>query len=107
VKKFVLVGGMPRSGTTLLETVIGSNSKIAMPPGDFPFAELFDKRKTVEEIFATRTKKQVWERWEVKDFSSLFDKSYGEAFYQSMVNYAAGIEKEIPAAKSPYTEFFL
>ena len=38
-RRFVLIGGMPRSGTTLVKTVVGSHSRIAIPPGDFPYAE--------------------------------------------------------------------
>jgi len=103
---FLLVGGMPRSGTTLIETVLGSHSDIAIPPGDFPFAEQHAKGLGVERIFSILSKKSTWEKWEVKDFSHLTDRDHAYAFRQSMVDYASGLNKCIPGAKAPFTEFF-
>lgn len=105
MEKFILVGGLPRSGTTLLETILGSHSKISMPPGDYPFAEQYAKGLSVESIFTTLSKKGTWDHWCFKDFSSLQDKDHGEAFRESMILYANGINKDIPAAKAPYSEF--
>lgn len=106
MQKFILIGGLPRSGTTLLETILGSHSKIAMPPGDFHFAEQYTKGLSVNEIFQNLSKEGTWNHWHVKDFSFLYDKSHAVAFRESMRVYAEGIEKDIPAAKAPYSEFF-
>ena len=106
MNKFILVGGMPRSGTTLLETVVGSNSRIAMPPGDYPFAEQYARNLSVEKIFSILSTKATWDLWAEKDFTSLYNKSHGEAFRESMLRYAASMGKDIPSAKSPFTEFF-
>jgi hypothetical protein len=106
-KRFVLIGGMPRSGTTLIETVIGSHSRIAIPPGDFPFAERASTGLGVDEIFSIFRKKQTWELWRVQDFSSVFDLSHGDAFRATLIQYAEGISKDIPGAKAPFSEFYI
>jgi hypothetical protein len=106
MEKFILICGLPRSGTTLMETVLGSHSQISLPPGDYPFAEQYIKGFSVEKIFSTLSTKGPWGKWCVKDFSDLFDKSHAEAFRDSMIRYAAGIGKKIPAAKAPCSEFF-
>jgi len=97
---------MPRSGTTLLETVIGSHSSIAVPPGDFPFAEQFARGLSVERIFTVLQKKATWQLWLEKDFSDLMDKPHRTVFVESMRRYAQTIGKDIPAVKAPYSEFF-
>lgn len=106
MKKFILVGGMPRSGTTLIETILGSHSKISIPPGDFPFARLYIQGLSVEKIFAAMSKRGPWNQWHLKDFSSLFGMEHAQAFRESMIRYAESIHKDIPAAKAPYTEFY-
>ena len=58
-RRFVLIGGMPRSGTTLVKTIVGSHSRIAIPPGDFPYAERAVTGLSVEEIFAIFGKKTM------------------------------------------------
>lgn len=106
-KCFVLIGGMPRSGTTLIETVIGSHSRIAIPPGDFPFAELADKGLGVKSIFSILSKKATWDLWHVKDTAAVIGMHHGDAFRATLNNYAEGIGKDIPGAKAPFSEFFI
>lgn len=104
--KFVLIGGMPRSGTTLIETIIGSHSRISIPPGDYPFAEQYARGLSVRRIFDILQSKRTWELWEHQDFDALLDKSHGHAFRQSLIDYSASIGKDIPGSKAPYSEFF-
>ena len=106
-KRFVLVGGMPRSGTTLIETVIGSHSRIAIPPGDFPFAERATTGLSVQKIFSIFKKKQTWDLWRVQDFSSVLDLNHGAAFRATLIQYAEGVGKDIPGAKAPFSEFYI
>ena len=106
MEKFLLICGLPRSGTTLMETVLGSHSQISLPPGDYPFVEQYIKGFSVEKIFITLSKRGPWRKWCVKDFSDLVDKSHAEAFRNSMIRYATAIDKKIPAAKAPNSEFF-
>jgi hypothetical protein len=106
-ERFVLIGGMPRSGTTLVETVIGSHSRIAMPPGDFPFAAQANAGWRVKRILSVLSEKPTWEHWKVRDFSTIFDFDYGAAFRQALLLYAQGVGKELPGAKAPYSEFYL
>ncbi len=106
-QRYVLIGGMPRSGTTLVETVVGSHSKIAMPPGDFPFAAQANAGWSVRRILSLLREKPTWEHWKVQDFSSILDLDYGTAFRQALVLYAQGAGKEFPGAKAPYSEFYL
>ena len=98
---------MPRSGTTLVETVIGSHSRISIPPGDFPFAEQAARGLTVRQIFSILRKKQTWERWSSKDFSSVLELDYGAAFRAALVLYAESMGRDIAGAKAPYSEFYL
>lgn len=98
---------MPRSGTTLIETVIGSHSRIAIPPGDFPFAERAATGLSVDKIFSIFKKKQTWELWRVKDFSSVLDLDHGSAFRTTLIQYAEGVGKDIPGAKAPFSEFYI
>jgi hypothetical protein len=98
---------MPRSGTTLIETVIGSHSRIAIPPGDFPFAESAAKGLEIKDIFSMLSKKQTWKLWHVQDFSSVANMSYGEAFRTTLIQYAEGVGKDMPGAKAPFSEFFI
>jgi len=104
--KFVLIGGMPRSGTTLIETVIGSHSEIAIPPGDFPFAEQCARGMSVSKIFTVLSSRETWKLWQVEKFESLFDKSHDQAFRQSLIDYCMTLGKRIPGAKAPFNEFF-
>jgi hypothetical protein len=80
MKKFVVIGGMYRSGTTLTETIIGSHSKISIPPGDFPFIQGYTEGKSIIKIFEPLIKKKLWKRWQVSDFSDFYSLSHKEAF---------------------------
>lgn len=106
-RRFVLIGGMPRSGTTLAETIVGSHSRIAIPPGDFPFAERAVTGLSVEEIFDIFRKKETWKLWASEDLSSTFDLDYGEAYRSTLIRYADKLGKDIPGAKAPFSEFYL
>lgn len=106
-RTFVLIGGLPRSGTTLIETIVGSHSRIAIPPGDFPFAERAVTGLSVDTIFSIFKKKQTWDLWRVKDFSSVLDLDHGGAFRATLIQYAEGVGKDIPGAKAPFSEFYI
>jgi hypothetical protein len=97
---------MPRSGTTLVETIVGSHSRISIPPGDFPFAEQYARGLSVEKIFEILSTKETWDLWQVKDFESLIHKNHDYAFRQSLLDYARGMNKDIPGSKAPLNEFF-
>ncbi len=104
--KYILVGGLPRSGTTLIETIIGSHSRISLPPGDYPMAEKYTQGKSVEQFFQFQSALSTWRRYEFKDFSSVYNLPYAQAFIESVGLYARELDKDIPAAKSPGNEFF-
>ena len=106
IKKLVLIGGMPRSGTTLAETIIGSHSKISIPPGDFPFVQEYALGLSVKEILERLGERGTWKLWHEKDFADLFGQEHGKAFREILVRYAKSIQKEIPGAKAPYFEFY-
>ena len=106
-RRFLLIGGMPRSGTTLVQTIIGSHSRIAIPPGDFPYAERAVTGLSVEKIFAIFRKKETWKLWAVQDFSSTFSLDHGAAYRSTLIRYADALGKDIPGAKAPFSEFYL
>ena len=101
MSKFILIGGIPRSGTNLTRRIIGSHSKIAIPPTEFQFLKRFSQGKSVSEILANEKLGQ----WNV-DFSDLHDRKHREVFIDALVRYAESIGKEIPGEKSPLNEFF-
>ena len=106
-RRFLLIGGMPRSGTTLVKTIVGSHSRISIPPGDFPYAERAVTGLGVEKIFTIFRKKETWKLWAVQDFSSIFNLEHGAAFRSTLIRYADALGKDIPGAKAPFSEFYL
>lgn len=40
-RRFVLIAGMPRSGTNLVRRIVGSHSEIAIPSAEFVFLEKY------------------------------------------------------------------
>lgn len=100
MQKFILIGGMERSGTNLLRRIVGSNSRIAIPPSEFKFFARYKMGATVEQIFADKRLKR-W-RVDLRPFSSL---PHPEAFRQALTHYADACGKEIPGEKTPLNEF--
>jgi hypothetical protein len=100
VRKFVVIGGIERSGTNLVRRIVGSNSGIAIPPTEFGFFAKYETGATVEQIFANEKLK----RWEIdlRPFSSL---PHPEAFREALAHYADARGKEIPGEKTPQNEF--
>ena len=101
MQKFVIIGGTGRSGTNLARRIIGSNSKIAIPPGEFSFFANYSMGKTVKEILANERLKN----WKV-DYSDLYDCKPQEVFVQILKRYAFNVGKEIPGEKTPFNEFY-
>ena len=99
--KFVLIGGTPRSGTNLARRIIGSHSKIAVPPSEFNFFNQHRSGKSVRAILSAEPVK----RWGV-DLSDLYSRPHREAFIAALVRYAESLGKEIPGEKTPYNEFY-
>ena len=106
-RRFMLIGGLPRSGTTLIQTVVGSHSRIAIPPGDFPFAQQTARGLSVTQIFSIHSKKQTWELWHLDDVSFVLDLDHGAAFEAVLYRFAEEQDKDIPGAKAPHSEFFI
>ena len=101
MSKFVLIGGVPRSGTNLTRRIIGSHSKIAIPPAEFQFFGQYANGKSVTEILANKRLK----RWNV-DLSDLRSQEHREAFIGALVRYTENAGKEIPGEKTPGNEFY-
>jgi hypothetical protein len=99
--KFIIIGGMPRSGTNLARRIIGSHSKIAIPPSEFRFLDQAAEGRSVSEILAN----ERLERWDV-DLSDLRSQGHREAFVGSLMRYAQHAGKEIPGEKTPLNEFY-
>jgi len=99
--KFILIGGMPRSGTNLTRRIIGSHSRIAIPPAEFRFFNQYAKGKGVAEILAN----ERLERWGV-ELSDLCSRGHREAFIEALLRYAEHVGKEIAGEKTPRNEFY-
>lgn len=101
MEKFVIIGGMPRSGTNLARRIIGSHSQIALPATEFNFFEKYIRAKGVKAILED-TRVQKWGL----DLSDLHSSKPSEAYIQALLRYAEKCEKSIPGEKTPGNEFF-
>lgn len=106
MNKFVLIGGLPRSGTTLVETIIGSHSQISIPPGDFPFVDFYVRGKSVKQIFEDIANRKVTKLWHAQNFSDFYSYAHNLAFINFLEHYAKSINKKIAGTKAPYSEFY-
>lgn len=102
MSRLVLIGGMPRSGTTLAQRIIGSHSKIAIPVGEFKFFHGYASGKSVKEILTTNRWVRLWG----VDLSDLYSREHQDAFINTLVRYTESVGKEIPGEKSPRNEFY-
>jgi hypothetical protein len=99
-KRFVLIGGVSRSGTSLVRRVIGSHSRIAITPREFKFFSQLEDGASVAQILARESLKE----WNT-DFSGLHSLEPREAFVTALLRYAEETGKEIPGDKTPHYEF--
>jgi hypothetical protein len=101
LRKFVVIGGVARSGTNLARRIIGSHSKIAIPPAEFEFFAQYVDGKSVEEILSHRR----FRKWEMA-FSDFLSCEHRDVYIQALVRYARNAGKEIPGEKTPFNEFY-
>lgn len=102
MNKFIVIGGMARSGTNLTRRIIGSHSQVAIPPAEFQFVKRHHQGKSVQQILTNERLAQ----WEL-DLSDLYALEPGEAYVKTLQRYADKLGKKIPGEKSPYNEFYL
>ena len=102
MKKFIVIGGMPRSGTNLARKLIGSHSMIAIPPAEFQFFKNHNLGKSVQQILSNKRLAD----WQV-DFSDLYETAPQNVYIDVLQRYAKNIGKSIPGEKSPHNEFYL
>lgn len=101
MNQFVVIGGVPRSGTNLARRIIGSHSRIAIPPAEFQFFAKHKRGKSIEEICAN---KRLIE-WGV-NLSDLYALHPRDAYIMALQRYTKRIGKEIPGEKTPSNEFY-
>ena len=101
MKKFVVIGGAPRSGTNLVRRIIGSHSRIAIPPGEFQFFTRLSRGRTVEQVL----ERERLKKWDI-DFTPYVERDPGEVFVRVLETYTQQAGKEIPGEKTPFNEFF-
>ncbi len=101
MRKIVLVSGLGRSGTNLTRRIIGSHSKIAIPPAEFKFFSEHARGKSVRDILSN----ERLEQWNV-DFSDLYSCEPRDVYVKSLTRYAESIGKEILGEKTPLNEFY-
>jgi hypothetical protein len=119
MKKFVVIGGMYRSGTTLTETIIGSHPDISIPPRDFTFFDYYKTGDSLKSVYQKLDQRDIWRRWKeeirnkqdasssvVPDFESFFEDEPGKAYIGTLTSYASSINKKIPGVKCPQNEFY-
>jgi len=113
----VLIGGMRRSGTTLLRKVIGSHSEIACLPTEFRLLEKFSRGMELRPEQFDVVLPQVLDFLKAKDLdlsevnlrSRLdgFEKSWRNLFVAVLEEYRVEAGKTICGDKSPLYEFHL
>ena len=81
--------------------IIGSHSKIAIPPGEFQFFNQWSDGKDPKTILSNKR----LEKWGI-DFSDLYTLDHQKAFIRTLERYALAIGKEIPGEKTPFNEFY-
>ena len=119
MKKFVVIGGMYRSGTTLAETIIGSHKDISIPPRDFLFFDYYERGKSLKSVYEKLEKRDIWRTWkeeidsktngsgtESLDFSRFFNGTPDKAYSDTLAYYADMVGKKIPGVKCPQNEFY-
>ncbi len=102
MEKFIIIGGMPRSGTNLARRLIGSHSMIAIPPTEFQFFKNHSQGKSVSQIL----KHERLTDWQI-DVSDLYETDPQTVYTSTLQRYAKNIGKSIPGEKSPHNEFYL
>lgn len=100
--KFIVIGGMARSGTNLTRRIIGSHSLVAIPPAEFQFTKGYHQGKSVQQILSNKRLAQ----WKL-DLSDLYTLEPGAVYVKTLQRYADKLGKKIPGEKSPYNEFYL
>lgn len=101
MRKFIIIGGMPRSGTNLTRRVIGSHSNIAIPPAEFMFLHRLAKGRSLDEVLSNHRLKQ----WNI-DFSDLYAREPKDVYVQALLRYAESVGKEHTGEKTPLNEFY-
>ena len=100
-QKAILIGGMPKSGTSLLRSIIGSHSQTGLLPREFDF---FRKRSNGERLEQILTGEKI--ACAGLDLRDLMHSPDSEVYTTVMERYASKLDKPIIGEKSPYNEFF-
>ena len=79
MRTFVLIGGVGRSGTSLLRRIVGSHTQIAIPPTESGFFDHYRLGRTVGEILASENLRP----WDV-DLKPYHGLSHAEVFRQAL-----------------------
>lgn len=101
MKKIVLVGGMPRSGTNLARRILGSHTDIAMPSVELMFFRKLEAGQSVKEILSA----DKFQRRYQLDVSDLYQESPEVVYRELLTRYAGSIGKPVAGEKSPRSEF--
>lgn len=102
MEKFIIIGGMPRSGTNLVRRIIGSHSEIAIAPAEFQFFRNHSQGKSVKHTLSNERLTD----WQV-DFSDLYESAPQDVYITALQRYAKQMGKSIAGEKSPLNEFYL
>lgn len=101
MNKFVIVGGLPRSGTNLVRRIVGSHSEIAMPPVEFKFFPRLAQGRSVKEILEDDSFRN---RYPI-DVTDLYQADPNDAYRTLLCRYADYVGKSIGGEKTPNNEF--
>ena len=99
VRKIIVIGGMPRSGTNLVRRIIGSHSSIAIPHAEFTFLARVAHGAPLEAIFANPR----LATWKIA-FNELSALPPREAYLEALTRYAQSKGKVHVGEKTPLNE---
>ncbi len=118
-KPLVIIGGINRSGTSLMRQLIGSHSRIAIPPTEFEFFKKLDietnksmsdqEFKSALDRLLSLTKIKMWglDEKEVRLSATGIEPNWRNLFILTLDGYRHKLNKDIIGEKTTYNELHL
>ena len=100
-RKLVIIGGPPRSGTTLTCRLVNAHSQIAILAPEFKFFDHLQKGHDVQTILSN----EKAQRWKL-NLTDLYQQAPQDAYTETLIRYTDAAGKSIAGEKTPYNEFY-
>lgn len=100
-RSFVIIGGMPRSGTTLMRGLLNVHPDVALLPVEFKFVETVAWGDSVADLLASEKLRHA-----VEVPAGLSKASPGVVYREILLRQAERLNRPIAGEKSPLNEFW-